>query len=360
MNAAPKDTEIEVTVFGPGYGECIIVHVGSGRWLIVDSCKKSPNSRPVALRYLEMIGVDVTSSVELIVLTHWHDDHIRGASELVGTCANAAICISEAFNKEEFKRFLSAFSTTKESKLGTGVDELISIVSAMNNPNRKPFRGSQNKRILNISGADIAHGSSCEVWTLSPSDFQTIQSETRFAALIPDVKNTMRRAVPDGPNNHSVAMWVTVGDIHVLLGADLERTADARAGWESVVASKNRPDGEVSLYKVSHHGSENGHHDGLWASILRTNVNAIVTPWNRSSGLPTADDIKRLTCATENLFLTSAASSLVRARHDHLVERMMREFGIMTKRNPSNVGAVTARFEVGTSSEWTVKNWEMA
>ena len=360
MRAAPKGTEIEVTVFGPGYGECILVHIGNGRWFVVDSCKRGPNGLPVALRYFEAIGVDVANCVELIVLTHWHDDHIRGSAELVNRCENAAICISEAFTKEEFIRFLSAFSTTKKSELGTGVDELVSVVSTMNAPNRKPFRGGQNKRILNVPGAELPHGAGCEVWTLSPSDFQTIQSEIRFGSLIPDVKSTMRRAVPDGPNNHSVAMWVVIGDIHVILGADLEKTADRRAGCDSVVASSNRPNGDVSLYKVSHHGSETGHHDGLWANILRNNVNAVVTPWNRNAGLPTEQDVKRLGFATGNLFLTSEPSSLVRARHHHSVEQMMREFGIRTKRHPSKVGAVTARLEVGVSTEWTVENWEMS
>lgn len=115
MRAAPDDTDIEVTVFGPGYGECILIHIGSGRWFVVDSCKRSSNSPPIALRYLEMIGANYKECVELVVLTHWHDDHIRGSAELIAKCENANICISQAFNREEFIKFLAAFSGSVQS-----------------------------------------------------------------------------------------------------------------------------------------------------------------------------------------------------------------------------------------------------
>lgn len=36
--AAPATDEIELTLFGPGYGEAIAVHLGEGAWLLVDPC----------------------------------------------------------------------------------------------------------------------------------------------------------------------------------------------------------------------------------------------------------------------------------------------------------------------------------
>ncbi len=359
MEAPPKTNEIEVSVFGPGYGECIVVHIGSGRWLVVDSCKTSGNAAPVALRYFEHIGVNASEQAELVAITHWHDDHIRGASEIVEVCKSAAVCVSDAFTRDEFKKFLSAFSTAKKSEYGTGVDEFVTTLEHIRELGRRAYRGSQDKRILNVPSEQLAHGSSCEVWTLSPSDFQTMESEARFASLIPEARSTIRRATPGSPNNHSVAMWIAIGDVHIILGADLERTADPRAGWESVVSSTNRPNGEVSLFKVPHHGSENAHHDGLWATVLRSNVNAIVTPWNRNAGLPTATDLERLGAATANLFITAPSTSMVRARHEHSVERMMREFQIKTKRHPFTVGAVTARLDYGSDCDWAVTKWEL-
>ncbi|TCS49750.1 beta-lactamase superfamily II metal-dependent hydrolase [Primorskyibacter sedentarius] len=359
MKKPPLPEEIEITVFGPGYGECIVVHAGSGRWIVVDSCKHGAKTPPVALRYFELIGVDPAKQVELVLVTHWHDDHIRGLNELLERCESAGICISEALTRSEFIDFLSAYSTNRASALGTGVDEFVAVLEKMRDPKRNPLRGGQDKRILNITGRELAHGENCEVWTLSPSAFQVLESNSRFASLLPKAKTTMRRAVPEGKNNHSVAAWVSIGKTNVILGADLENTADARAGWASIVCSTNRPSGDVSLFKVPHHGSENGHNIDLWDNVLSVDVIAVVTPWNRSAGLPGPEDLERLGSATANLFLTAVPSSLARARHDHSVERMMREFGISTKRHVKNVGAVTARRHASAEGEWAVKRWEM-
>ena len=38
VNIAPERSEIEVSLFGPGYGESIVLHLGENLWLIVDSC----------------------------------------------------------------------------------------------------------------------------------------------------------------------------------------------------------------------------------------------------------------------------------------------------------------------------------
>ena len=75
--AAPGPNDFERTLLGPGYGECAIIHYGHGEWIIVDSCVDEAG-HPAALNYLRQIGVDAGRSVRMIVVTHWHDDHIRG------------------------------------------------------------------------------------------------------------------------------------------------------------------------------------------------------------------------------------------------------------------------------------------
>lgn len=34
----PVADELEVSVFGPGVGESVVVHLGHGDWMVVDSC----------------------------------------------------------------------------------------------------------------------------------------------------------------------------------------------------------------------------------------------------------------------------------------------------------------------------------
>lgn len=35
---APNPNEFELTLLGPGYGECVEIHHGHGEWIVVDSC----------------------------------------------------------------------------------------------------------------------------------------------------------------------------------------------------------------------------------------------------------------------------------------------------------------------------------
>ncbi len=52
----PNPDEIEITVFGPGYGECIVIHAGSGKWFIVDSCLDM-TGLPASIVHLNSLGV---------------------------------------------------------------------------------------------------------------------------------------------------------------------------------------------------------------------------------------------------------------------------------------------------------------
>ena len=63
---SPESDEIEVNIFGPGYGECVLIHIGNGKWVVVDSCVDR-DSQPAALTYLRSIGSDPSEAVCLII-----------------------------------------------------------------------------------------------------------------------------------------------------------------------------------------------------------------------------------------------------------------------------------------------------
>ena len=54
VGVAPSEDEVEITLLGPGYGESIVVHIGHGRWIVVDSCINDAGE-PQALEYLQAI-----------------------------------------------------------------------------------------------------------------------------------------------------------------------------------------------------------------------------------------------------------------------------------------------------------------
>lgn len=67
------------------------MHLGHGEWMVIDSCLTRDSRRPVALEYLDALGVEVEIAVRLIVVSHFHDDHIQGIAEVARAARNADI-----------------------------------------------------------------------------------------------------------------------------------------------------------------------------------------------------------------------------------------------------------------------------
>jgi len=93
----PAADEVEVTLFGPGYGEAIAVHLGEGIWLLVDSCINPDTKQPASLEYLEHLNIS-PDAVCSIIASHWHDDHVKGMTKLVEKFTQAEFVISGVFN----------------------------------------------------------------------------------------------------------------------------------------------------------------------------------------------------------------------------------------------------------------------
>ena len=100
MTEKPQERELEISIFGPGYGESIVIHLGYNNWMIVDSCIDTQTRKPIPVEYLESINVDPETAVKRIVASHWHGDHIRGMSDIVKICKNATFCLSDVFKKK--------------------------------------------------------------------------------------------------------------------------------------------------------------------------------------------------------------------------------------------------------------------
>jgi len=105
----PAADEVEVSIFGPGYGECVVVHIGNGDWLVIDSCLEGKAKRAVALEYLESLGVDVASAVRVVVATHWDDDHIVGLADICRASVSAKFVCSAAMTSEQFESILATW-----------------------------------------------------------------------------------------------------------------------------------------------------------------------------------------------------------------------------------------------------------
>ena len=127
----PSEGDVEVTLIGTGggYGESIVVKIGTSDWLVIDSCI-NPNDGGISLPldYLTKIGVDLSTEVKLIVCTHWHEDHIRGMSNLLEKCSSAKFCISDVTDMEKFLRFVSFDKKKSERNSSSSTKEFESCL----------------------------------------------------------------------------------------------------------------------------------------------------------------------------------------------------------------------------------------
>lgn len=344
----PSEGEAEVCLFGPGRGEAIAIHLGAGSWMLVDSCLDG-DGRPAALAYLERIGCD-PSCVELIVCTHWHDDHIGGLSELVAICKNADFAYSGALRNEEFSALVGAYSERTKIKRN-GVSEFGFIANNLREQaGRSPKFAIENRALISRASAEPP----VTVHALSPCDKAIERSQLALAELLP-ARNTQKRAVPPPKQNHaSVALSVAIGDARLLLGADLEETADGASGWTAVLNNYEFT-APSAVFKVPHHGSGNGDQPQIWDEVLIDNPWAIVTPfvWGRHK-LPKDSDRARIRSHTNRAYLT-AAPERKRRKRERTVEKTLEQFKAVPVNVDPLMGQIRLRSPIEQADGWTVE-----
>ena len=344
MNNPLAEDELEVTVFGPGYGESIALHVGDGAWVLVDSCI-NPDGEPRALQYLAGLGVNPAQAVRLVVATHWHDDHIRGMARLVTTCSNAIFCCASVLCRQEFLAVVAAPGTHRLPGAGSGVRELYEVFSRLDSTATKPKFALGDSRIFS-QGA-------CEIWALSPNSSAFLNFLKQLGSILPGRGETSRR-IPDlTPNKVAVVLWVKIGDIALLLGSDMER-----AGWADILRSTTRPMGGASVFKVPHHGSTNADEPGVWQDMLASRPWAVLAPWRLGGRkLPQQDDVRRVLSYTPNAYATSQGTTLTGApaEKNRTVSRTIRETGIKRRSVSMSTDAVRLRRPIGSQAPWRVE-----
>jgi beta-lactamase superfamily II metal-dependent hydrolase len=344
----PADNEIEISIFGPGFGECIIVHAGFNEWIVIDSCIESESGRPAALIYLESRGVDPATAVKFILCTHWHDDHVGGMSHLLRACESARFACSSALTRTEFLDVVQAFNKRPLIASTSGLTEISKVLSILRARGQVPKYAIADRSLLRLMRPDH-----CELTALSPSDAEFQRFIQGIGKLVPEVAMAKFRLPSPSENDISVATWLRVGSLRVLLGADLEEHGVAGRGWTAVLASP--PAGQASAFKISHHGSITAHHPGIWSDLLEKAALAVLTPWNLGSKLPSDEDCQRIMQLTPSAYATSRPGSRRIKVHQRAVARTIREAGIAIREIEPRTGSVQLRASLDDpDAGWTL------
>jgi hypothetical protein len=352
----PADNEIEVSVFGAGYGEAIVVHVGSGRWIAIDSVGYGSTS--VTREYLETLGVNLASQVDLIIATHWHDDHIRGIADLFDACPQSEFVFPQAMLDDEFIRFAAAFQGQSSKTFSSGVEEFGKVLETADRrtmPKTKwPLRLAANGYVAYRKAAGkLSHGQVVSLEALSPSHFDMAAFLARVSGVAPQPR-VLQRAPTYGRNDVCSAFFLQVGGDAVLFGADVEANAKANSGWNAVLSSSTLPEIKAQLVKIPHHGGLSGHHAGMWDELAIPKPIGTLTPWAKGRGrLPSATDIQRIKALVGSAFSTGPSAFGKEANQPTVVAKVLTKDRIKLRRVADSLGHVRHRASVtGSKLVW--------
>jgi hypothetical protein len=290
LRKPPGIHDIELSVFGRGFGECLVITCGLNEYIVVDSFINNETGNPIALDYLDAIGLS-SNVIKQVILTHWHQDHIMGISEVIKNASpDAKLVISPIIKKEKFLEYMTIGIAEKSAS----TLEFGKVINFMENNTKRIIMPSPNKVVFPYRANGV------EVCTLSPNDNDLF--EYINALVMPDETRKTSYSFPES-NHLSIVMLIKFGTDGVLLGSDLENTNNGNSGWKGLVANyyyvKNRP----SLFKIPHHGSSGSHNDDLWSNILINKPLSVLTVFNKGDKLPKEDDIKRIKALAQSLLI---------------------------------------------------------
>jgi hypothetical protein len=350
----PDPDKIQIIVFGPGFGESILVHIGDNKWIIIDSCLND-NKEPAALAHLRSIDVDPATNVSLVLVTHWHDDHTKGLYETLNACSGAEFAMSAALTTQEFLAYLIAHDRQPEMSIGRGGTEIIKCIRLMKN-RKAPIKPVVQDRLIALwEGDSFSHGKRIELLALSPSDTQYADALLAVAGFkdVSSQKGALavakKRIPSENKNNLSIAVLLTIGESSLLLGADVEEMNHDLYGWTNIVANRRGRKPAPFFFKVAHHGSKGAHLDELWSDILTENPVSIVTPWCLGGKiLPTGPDKERLKRNSGQAYITSTELISLKKRYDRSVLKDIDRSGIKLKPVIYKCGSVTLTMDAGS------------
>ncbi|MEW4451804.1 MBL fold metallo-hydrolase [Bremerella sp. JC817] len=301
---APAADEFELSIFGPGVGESLVMHLGDGDWYVIDSCRLPGEDSPVALAYLEAMNINPGDAIKGVLATHWHDDHVKGLSQIVRRCPDARFTMSAALASDEFNELV--FEIEEKNKCvaasaSSTASELADILERVADSKQSPPSYASDGSMLYRK----EHPYAVELIALSPSG-ATIQNAFKSIASKLSPNSSVQKFTKLSPNDLSVAVQLSTPNHDLLLKADLENCKHPHQGWNAVLKSAVRPKKQSSVVKVGHHGSSNADSNEVWQNMVLPNATGVVTPYSKlRSPLPSGNDVARIKKRGVNLNCTT-------------------------------------------------------
>lgn len=285
---------LSIVVFGPGFGESIVLRVADGqsaRWAVIDSARRQTHAGSVNPALELLVAHQAVPS--LVLLTHPHADHTSGLSEIVAlTQPGATVGCLEPM-----------MSTPSPYAAGADPDDRTAVVRGQTHLAHQSIEEAWRRGVARWPLHSAAERFELADWTITVVS----PAEQAIGAAIDGYAAGARVNL----NDLSAALLIEREDASVVLGADAEQAA-----WHAVSLRLAPTDLlHARGVKVPHHGSTTGIHPVLIdITSVKESRPLVATPFPSSGTLPRFDvggGAEQLLRAAGALHLTSMPHELV-------------------------------------------------
>ncbi|MCY4153669.1 MAG: hypothetical protein OXE94_15780 [Aestuariivita sp.] len=233
---------------------------------------------------------------------------------------------------------------------------MLKCIKLMNATGRRTKRLLENTLVAEWPAARLAHGHASRLLALSPSSKQFEQFLRMIGAEPHALPLKAKKMLTAGRNDLSIASVLEVGDLSILLGADLEHHHDPELGWAAVIHNLSGKGPKSAAIKIPHHGSVGSHHDKVWSELLCKDVVSVVTPWSLAGKrLPTEADKARISGLSKEAYITAKKPQSLKKRYSKAVTKHIRSTRVEIVSSVFRCGHVRIRFPKADLGKQEVK-----
>lgn len=321
MTTKGEDGYLTIHVIGSGaIGESIVIHLPNGKWGLMDCYASSLSKRDTNFT-LQFLRNNQVQHLEFVCLSHPHDDHYRGMSHILEEY-KGKIRYFWRFGGLHLREILSYLKKdalcrydSEQTESATELHKIFKLV-------RQYKKDHLLRRVIHMSDfKPLYKGDVCEedginelsLFSLGPSTRQIERyQETIKNCFLPDGNIDPTKSQPRH-NMVSGILLIRYGETQVVLGGDAEKPE-----WDDILEDELRGAISAHAVKVSHHGSNTGITENLWATLVNhLECYAIIVPFLRKR-LPDKEAVEHIASLVTEIYTTSLDAIMfdVEVAHD--------------------------------------------
>lgn len=206
-----KESNLKLQFFDVGQGDATLITTPNNKRILVDG---GPSSEVDRYLFYEM---PINCHLDYIILTHPHFDHLAGLNRVMERCSVSVILFNDIYYESaEYKKW---------------------ILNVAQRPNLT-FLSARNNDVFYVDGITL--------YVLWPDSFFTNNKNMNI-------------------NDSSIVLLVDYNDLEILLPGDVQAEVFKKIDIPKIRSIVD--DGQLEIYKASHHGAKNALYKSFFESL---------------------------------------------------------------------------------------------